>query len=114
MNRMKTMHSPGPRPRSRSVEPGGFTLFLLFFGSLVAAGLIGLWLWNSSPAARQGQAFGTANQRGPGGLVGGPPSGVVPSGGAEAGSGADPALVARGQQLAGQFGCTACHTTTGQ
>src|SRR5581483_4055052 len=102
------------RPRARSSEPSGLTIFVLFFGGLIAAGLIGIVLWNSNPSTRDAsKAFGTANQLGPGGLVGGPPSGVAPSTSADAGSGADPALVAKGQQLAQQFGCVACHSTTG-
>lgn len=112
--RMSIMHSPPPHSRTPGAEPGAATLFTLFFGSLIAAGLIGLWLWNSNPSVREGRAFGTPNQLSPGGLVGGPASGTTPSGSPQAGSGADPALVARGQQLAAQFACAACHSTTGQ
>ena len=87
-------------------------LFALFFGSLFAAAVIGFWLWNSNPSARDGRAFGTANQLPPGGLA------AVKAGpsvaGSAAGGEADPALAAKGQQLATQFGCVACHTTTGQ
>ena len=114
---MSVMHSPlppsPPGSRVRRGEPSGLVLFVLFFGSLIAAGLIGVWLWNSNPAVAEGRAFGTANQLGARGLVGGPPSGVQPAASPEAGSGADPALVAKGQQLATQYGCTSCHSTTG-
>lgn len=75
---------------------------MLFFGSLAAAGLIGLWLWNSNPSVRDGRAFGTANQVGS--LGAGPGAGAA----GEAGP-----LAARGQQLAVQLGCVACHTATG-
>lgn len=116
---MSAMQTPPPVPtpgrpaRLRSGEPSGFVLFLLFFLSLIFAAGIGLILWNSNRSVAEGRAFGTANQLGPGGLVGGPPSGTAPSGNPDTGSGTDAALVAKGQQLATQFGCVACHSTTG-
>jgi cytochrome c oxidase subunit 2 len=87
---------------------------LLFFLSLLVAGLLGLWLWNSNPAVREGRALGTPNQVGAGvpGAVPSPGTGGGTSGGGAAGGNA--ALVARGQQLAQQLGCVACHSTTGQ
>ena len=96
------MSTPPARPRVRTAEPSGFSLFLLFFGSVIAAGLIGIWLWNSNPAVRTGKAMGTPNQVG----------GGAPSAGGGAG-GADPALVEKGQQLATQLGCIACHSVSG-
>jgi cytochrome c551/c552 len=109
---MSMMQAPPSRPPAQSAEPSGFTLFLLFVGSLVAAGAIGLWLWNSNPSVRQGRAFGTQNQLAPGGKVSAGPAGGAE--GQQAGPEADPALVSQGQQLASQLGCTACHTATGQ
>jgi len=104
---MWAMSTPPARPRVRTAEPSGFSLFLLFFGSLIAAGLIGIWLWNSNASVQTGRALGTPNQVGSGApSTGGPPAG----GGA---GGADPALVEKGQQLATQFGCAACHSVTG-
>ena len=41
-----------------------------------------------------------------------PATGAGPAGGGGP-VGADPALVAKGQELAGQFGCVACHSPTG-
>jgi cytochrome c oxidase subunit 2 len=80
---------------------------------LIAAGLIGIWLWNSNASVQTGKALGTPNQIG----SGAPSTGGAPSmGGAPAGGGAggaDPALVEKGQQLATQFGCVACHSATG-
>ena len=103
---MWAMSTPPARPRVRTAEPSGFSLFLLFFGSLIAAGLIGIWLWNSNPAVRTGKALGTPNQVG----SGAPSAGGGPVGGA---GGADPALVEKGQQLATQLGCIACHSISG-
>ncbi len=100
------MSTPPARPRVHTAEPSGFTLFLLFFGSVIAAGLIGIWLWNSNPAVRTGKAMGTPNQVG----GGAPSAGGAPAGGA---GGADPALVEKGQQLATQLGCIACHSVSG-
>lgn len=68
---------------------------------MLASVLIGVWLWNSNPSAREGRAFGTANQVGTGGM------------GAAGAAGEGGPLVAKGQQLATQFGCIACHTATG-
>src|SRR5712691_7177453 len=102
-----------PPPSPAGSEPSGLVLFSLFFGSLVAAGLIGFWLWNSNPSVQEGRAFGTANQLPVGGPAAGAAAPAAP-GGAEAGGGADPALAGKGQQLASQFGCVACHTTNGQ
>jgi cytochrome c oxidase subunit 2 len=106
---MWVMHAPSPRPRLDRAEPGGTLLFLLFFGGLIAAGVVGVWLWNSNPSVQQGRAFGTPNQVGAPVKPGQPPA--QKPGGAP---GVDPALVQQGQQLAQQFGCLACHTTTGQ
>ena len=111
------MHAPPHRrPRRRPAEPSGFTLFLLFFGSLVLAGAGGMWLWNKSPAVAEGRAFGTGNQVGARAEAAASSSSI---GAAAASSGpgastADAALAAKGQQLAQQFGCLACHSTTGQ
>lgn len=94
-------------------------LFLLFFGSLILAGLIGIWLWNSNGSVHEGRAFGTPNQLAQGGPAtaaagaGGPAAAGAVAGGAGA-TALDPALVAKGQQLANQFGCIACHTINGQ
>lgn len=104
---MWAMSTPPARPRVRTAEPSGFTLFLLFFGSLIAAGLIGIWLWNSNASVQAGKALGTPNQVG----SGAPSAGGAPAGGGA--GGADPALVGKGQQLATQFGCIACHSVTG-
>jgi cytochrome c551/c552 len=104
---MWAMSTPSARPRIRTAEPSGFTLFLLFFGSLIAAGLIGIWLWNSNASVKTGSALGTPNQVG----SGAPSAGGAPAGGGA--GGADPALVEKGQQLATQFGCVACHSVTG-
>ena len=73
--------------------------------------MIGFWLWNSNPSARDGRAFGTANQLPPGGLAAAKAGPSVA--GSAAGGEADPALAAKGQQLATQFGCVACHTIDG-
>jgi cytochrome c551/c552 len=105
---MWAMNSPSSRPRFGATEPSGFTLFLLFFGSLIVAGIIGILLWNSNPSVKAGQAMGTANQLPAGGGSGAPP---VAGGGGPAAP--DPALVAKGQQLASDFGCVACHSATG-
>jgi cytochrome c551/c552 len=111
---MSLMH-PSPPSRIRHSEPGGFTLFLLFFGSLIAAGIIGVWLWNSSPAVHEGRAFGTPNQVGTGAPAAGAATKPGPAAaGGTAASDLDPALVQKGQQLAQQFSCIGCHTTTGQ
>jgi cytochrome c551/c552 len=114
---MSSMHATPPlRPRRSRAEPSGFTVFLLFFGSLILAGVIGGYLWNQSPAVAQGKAFGTANQVG---AIAQAPSGGASAGAAQGsggpGAGAgDAALAAKGQELAQQFGCLACHSTTGQ
>ena len=105
---------PPTRPRRSRAEPSGFTLFLLFFGSLIIAGLIGLALWNQNPSAQAGRAFGTPNQVGAGGVVAAPPGGAAAASSGPGASTADAALASKGQQLAQQFGCLACHTTTGQ
>jgi hypothetical protein len=106
---MSAMHAPAPEPPARGAEPSGLTLALLFIGSLIAAVVIGVWLWNSNPSAQAGAAMGTPNQLPPGGVAA---SLAAPAGDAAA-AGADPQLVAKGQQLATQMGCIACHTPTG-
>jgi cytochrome c2 len=108
---MCVMQAPSPRPPLKRTEPPGTLLFLLFFGGLIASGVIGVWLWNSNPSVQRGQAFGTPNQVGTlaqGGQPAAKSEGGVPA------AGVDPALVQQGQQLAQQLGCVACHTTTGQ
>lgn len=111
------MHATPPiRPRRSRAEPSGFTLFLLFFGSLILAGLIGWFLWNRSPAVAEGRAFGTANQVGARAEAAASSSASGAAQGS-AGPGApagEAALATKGQQLAQQFGCLACHSTTGQ
>jgi cytochrome c oxidase subunit 2 len=87
-------------------------LFLLFFGGLILSGVIGVWLWNRNPSVHDGRAFGTPNQVGT--LAQGGAQAKEGQGGPPAAAGVDPALVQQGQQLAQQFGCIACHTTTGQ
>ena len=121
---MSLMQAPPPRPsrplppRGRGAEPGGFTLFLLFFGSLILAGLIGIWLWNSNGSVHEGRAFGTPNQLAQGGPAtaagAAGPAAAGAAAGAAAATAPDPALVSKGQQLATQFGCVACHTINGQ
>ena len=103
------MHAPAPHPPTRGAEPSGLTLTLLFIGSLLAAVVIGVWLWNSNPSARDGTAFGTPNQIPPGGVA----AALAAPAGDAAAAGLDPALVAKGQQLATQLGCVACHSPTG-
>src|SRR5207249_2414362 len=58
--------------------------------------------------------FGTPNQLAQGGPATAPSGAAAPAAGAAAAAAVDPALVAKGQQLATQFGCLACHTTSGQ
>src|SRR5919197_988151 len=121
---MSLMQAPPPRPsrplppRARGAEPGGFTLFLLFFGSLILAGLIGVWLWNSNGSVHEGRAFGTPNQLAQGGPAtaagAAGPAAAGAAAGAAAATAPDPALVSKSQQLATQFGCVACHTINGQ
>jgi cytochrome c551/c552 len=117
---MSLMQAPPSRPsrpaavRARGAEPGGFTLFLLFFGSLILAGLIGIWLWNSNGSVREGRAFGTPNQLAQGGPATAPAGAGGPAAAGAAAAALDPALVSKGQQLANQFGCIACHTINGQ
>lgn len=111
------MHATPPiRPRRSRAEPSGFTLFLLFFGSLILAGVIGGYLWNRSPAVAEGKAFGTANQVGAlTEAASSSASAGAAQGSAGPGAGAgDAALAPKGQQLAQQLGCLACHSTTGQ
>src|SRR5919199_2209726 len=103
-----------PRVRRDATEPSGFTLFLIFFGGVILTGVFGLLLWNANPAVGEGRAFGTGNQVGAGvpAAVGGSSASSNP--GASGGGGeADPQLVSKGQSLAQQFGCLACHSTTG-
>jgi cytochrome c2 len=108
---MCVMQAPSPRPPLKRAEPAGTLLFLLFFGSLIVSGVIGVWLWNSNPSVQRGQAFGTPNQVG---TLAQPGEQAAQSAGGVASAGVDPALVQQGQQLAQQLGCLACHTTTGQ
>jgi hypothetical protein len=103
------MHAPAPHPPTRGAEPSGLTLSLLFIVSLLAAVVIGVWLWNANPAVQAGTAFGTSNQIPPGGVA----AALAAPAGDAAGAGLDPALVAKGQQLATQLGCIACHSPTG-
>lgn len=91
---------------------------LLFFGSFIITGVIGLWLWTANTAAFGSAVFGAPNQvaaGAPGAVAAAAPSGAAPKPGEAAPAGGqDAQLVARGQQLANQFGCLGCHTTTGQ
>ena len=66
---MSAMHAPAPQPPARGAEPSGLTLALLFIGSLLAAVVIGVWLWNSNPSVQAGAAMGTPNQLPPGGVA---------------------------------------------
>ena len=107
-------NTPPRRPRRGRSEPSGFTLFLLFFGSLLLAGLIGVWLWNSNASVAQGRAFGMPNQLGALATGGSGGAGGAAGSAGPGGAAGDAALAERGQQLSQQLGCTACHTTTGQ
>ena len=100
------MAAPSLPPRSH--EPDPLLTFVLFFAGLLSAGLIGIWLWNANPSVSAGTAFGTPNQ------IGAVQAGGATTTGKPEAGGADPALVQKGQQLAQQFGCVACHSITGQ
>jgi cytochrome c2 len=104
---MWSMHAPSSPTSTRSAEPGPFLLVFIFMFSLIATGLIGAWLWNSNASAHNGKSLGTPNQVGP--LVA-----AAPVGGGAAAAGVDPALATKGQALAQQLGCVACHSATGQ
>jgi cytochrome c oxidase subunit 2 len=74
-----------------------------------------MWLWNRSPAVAEGRAFGTANQVGARAeaAASSPSIGAASASSGPGAATGDAALAAKGQQLAQQFGCLACHSTTG-
>ena len=108
---MSAMHASDDSHSGQRAEPSGLTLAFLFLGSVFATIAISLWLWNSNPSVHDGTAFGVPGQVPPGGVAAAAAPQV--SGEAAAAAGLDPELVARGQQLASQLGCVACHSATG-